>query len=146
MCPLVPTSDTHAILFILSSVQYSRESQTAAEGHVLNLSRTTQQGRSGGEGVNSDRRQRASRRLRITLTFFFSSKRSSKQYLLIRCLSLQPHGSEEGLDSQYIYIRTVSSQRLLSALLNWFNLVYGPIGLSNMQLKPNFGPHQSGRN
>ena len=32
-------------MFILSSVQYSRESQTAAEGHVLNLSRTRDWGK-----------------------------------------------------------------------------------------------------
>ena len=31
-----------------------------------------------------------------------------------------------------IYIRTVSSYCLLSALLNWFKLVYGPLGQSNM--------------
>ena len=33
--------------------------------------------------------------------------------------------------SHSIYIRTVSSQHLIPALLNWFKQVYGPIGQSN---------------
>ena len=38
-----------------------------------------------------------------------------------------------------IYIRTVRSQRLLSALHNWFELVYGQFGQSNMHSTFNFG-------
>ena len=33
------------------------------------------------------------------------------------------------------YIRTLSSYHLLSALLNWFILVYGLFGQSNMQAR-----------
>ena len=32
-----------------------------------------------------------------------------------------------------VYIRTVSSEHMLSAFLNWIKLVYGPFGQSNMQ-------------
>ena len=39
-----------------------------------------------------------------------------------------------------IYIRTISSWRLLSALLNWFRLVYGPIGQINMYCTLDFCP------
>ena len=40
-----PADFLQPCMFILSSVQYSRESQTAAEGHVLNLSRTRDWGK-----------------------------------------------------------------------------------------------------
>ena len=39
-----------------------------------------------------------------------------------------------GPQSQYIYIRTVSSQHLLSILLIQFKLVYGPFGQTSMHL------------
>ena len=35
---------------------------------------------------------------------------------------------------------------MLSALLNWFKLVYGPFGQSNMHRTLNFWPNQPGRN
>ena len=40
--------------------------------------------------------------------------------------------------------RTVSSKRLLSALLNWLELVYGPFGQSNMHRTLNFCQDQEG--
>ena len=41
----------------------------------------------------------------------------------------------ENLEKGYsICIRTVSSQRLFSTLLNQFKLVYGPFGQSNMHI------------
>ena len=46
-CQLTFNNLACTYIFILSSVQYSRESQTAAEGHVLNLSRTSRDARVG---------------------------------------------------------------------------------------------------
>ena len=45
-----------------------------------------------------------------------------------------------------IYSRTVSSERLLSALMNWSKLVYGLFGQSNMNHTLHFCPGQPGRN
>ena len=43
-------------------------------------------------------------------------------------------------DRHGIHIRTVSSWRLLSALLNWFKLVYEPFEQSNMHRTLDFCP------
>ena len=40
--------------------------------------------------------------------------------------------SRQGKGSSTVYIRTVSTSLLLSALLNWFKLVYRLLGQSNM--------------
>ena len=45
-----------------------------------------------------------------------------------------------------IYIMTVTSQRLFSALMNWFKLVYVPFGQSNMHRTLNFCPEHQERN
>ena len=42
-----------------------------------------------------------------------------------------------------IYIRTVSSYRLLSNLLNWFKLVHGLFGQSNMHRTLDYYPDQT---
>ena len=47
------------------------------------------------------------------------------------------------LKAQYI---NQDSKHLASALLNWFELVYGPFGLSNMHLTLKFCPDQPGSN
>jgi hypothetical protein len=44
-----------------------------------------------------------------------------------------------------IYIRTVSSQNLLTALLNWFKLVYAPFGQCKVHCTLDFWPDQPGR-
>ena len=46
----------------------------------------------------------------------------------------------------YIYIRTVSSLHLLSALMNWFKLVYGLFEQSDMRCTLNFCQDQPERN
>ena len=51
--------------------------------------------------------------------------------------------SSAWLKQQCIYIRTVSSQRLLSTLLNQIKLVYGPFGQSNMHSKLSRCLHQT---
>ena len=48
--------------------------------------------------------------------------------------------------AQYIYIKTVNSEYLLSALLNWLKLVYGTFWHSNMHRTLNFFLDQSERN
>ena len=45
-----------------------------------------------------------------------------------------------------LYIRTVSSYHMLSALLNWFKLVYELFGQSNMHRTLEFCPEQPVRN
>ena len=47
--------------------------------------------------------------------------------------------------SKYIY-RTVSCQQPLSALMNCFQLVYGPLGQTNMHSTLDFCTDQQGRN
>ena len=54
--------------------------------------------------------------------------------------------SSARLSPQCIYIRTVSSYRLFSSLLNWFKLVFGPFGQSIMHPTLNLCPDQPGRN
>ena len=67
-----------------------------------------------------------------------------KQLLTGRNLSQhQTKGLLLPLSIHSIYIRTVSSQQLLSALLNWFKLVYGPFGQSNMQPTLDFCPDKA---
>ena len=56
-------------------------------------------------------------------------------------LCVRAYGSQP--NSLSIQIRTVSNQRLLSALLNWMKPVYGPFGLSNMHRTLNFCPDQA---
>ena len=43
------------------------------------------------------------------------------------------------------YIRAVTSYHLLSYLVNWFKLVYGPFGHIKMHSTLNFCPDQTGR-
>ena len=45
-----------------------------------------------------------------------------------------------------VYIMTVSSLDLLSTLLNWFKLVYGPLKQSNMHRTLDFCQNQPERN
>ena len=42
--------------------------------------------------------------------------------------------------AQYIYFRTVSYYRIQTNLLDWFRLVYGSVGLSNMHSALDFCP------
>ena len=55
-------------------------------------------------------------------------KRKGKS--LLWCLKL----AEKKTHNHNINIRTASSKCLLSALLNWFQLVYGPFGRNNMPI------------
>ena len=60
--------------------------------------------------------------------------------------SMQMEGIAAENRRHSIYIRTVTSYHMLSALLNWFKLVYGSIEQSNMHYILNFCPDQPGRN
>ena len=61
-------------------------------------------------------------------------------------ISESRHSRKTEGSSCTVYIRTVSSYLLLSARLNWFKLVQGPFGQSNMHRTLDVCPDQPGRN
>ena len=69
-------------------------------------------------------------------------------YVILCCTvcSISAIATNGSVKGHSIYIRTVSFYQLLSALLNWFILVYGPYGPINMDCILDFCPDQPRRN